>query len=63
VSRVARYVDGPLDGKALDVSAWSDEQVRTGSYEIVDGWADRADYEPDADGDPLVWHYRGPAPG
>lgn len=57
---VVRYVGGPLDGKTLDVTDWSPEEVRTGVYEIVDGWEDRADYEPDEDGDPLVWVYRGP---
>lgn len=58
--RVVRYVGGPLDGKELDVADWSDEDICTGVYEIVDGWEDRADYEPDPDGDPLVWRYRGP---
>lgn len=63
MTRIVRYVGGPLDGKELDASDWSDEEIRSGTYEIVDGWADRADYEPDDDGDPLVWKYRGPVPG
>lgn len=63
MSRVVRYVGGPLDGQELDATGWTDEQLRTGVYEIVDGWADRADYEPEPGGDPLLWHYRGPVPG
>lgn len=59
---VVRYVGGPLDGSELDVTGWSDESVRGGVYEIVDGWIDRADYSPDGDGDPLLWRYRGPVP-
>ncbi|WP_159012180.1 hypothetical protein [Streptomyces sp. NRRL F-5123] len=58
-----RYVDGPLDGAELDVTDWADEDVRGGVYQVVDGWEDRAAYEPDEDGDPLVWRYRGPVPG
>lgn len=61
--RIVRYVGGPLDGKDLDVTGWAEEDVRTGTYEIVDGWTARADYEPDPGGDPLVWRYRGPVPG
>jgi hypothetical protein len=61
--RVVRYVGGPLDGKTLDVSGWTDGQILTGSEEIVPGWDGRADYEPDAGGDPLVWQYRGPTSG
>lgn len=62
VTRVVRYVGGPLDGQVLDATGWTDEELATGSYEIVDGWTDRADYEPDPDGDLLVWRYRGPVP-
>ena len=62
-ARIVTYVGGPLDGETLDVSGWSEESVRQGVYQVVDGWADRADYEPDAGGDPLVWRYRGPVPG
>lgn len=58
-----RYVGGPLDGKTMDVSDWSAEAIRSGVYEIVDGWEDRADYCPDEDGDPLLWRYQGPVPG
>lgn len=60
--RVVRYVGGPLDGKTLEASDWSDEELATGTYEIVPGWTDRADYEPDEDGDPALWRYRGPVP-
>lgn len=60
--RIIRYVGGPLDGKTLDASGWTAEEIRGGGYEIVDGWTDRADYEPDSGGDPLVWRYRGPVP-
>jgi hypothetical protein len=63
VTRLVRYVGGPLDGKAMDVSGWSEEQVRGGVYEVVPGWEQRADYEPEPDGDPLVWQYRGIVPG
>lgn len=61
--RIVHYVGGPLDGERLDVSSWSDAEVRQGVYQIVDGWEDRADYAPDAGGDPLVWRYRGPVSG
>jgi len=61
--RIVRYVGGPLDGKRLDVSGWTAEEIRTGTYEVVDGWVDRADYEPAPGGDPLVWVYRGPVAG
>lgn len=63
MSRVVTYVGGPLDGERLDVSSWSEESVRQGVYQVVDGWADRADYAPDPEGDPLVWWYRGPVSG
>lgn len=62
MSGTVRYVGGPLDGKQLAVGGWSDEEIATGTYEVVPGWVDRADYEPDEGGDPLVWHYRGPVP-
>lgn len=60
MTRTVTYMGGPLDGQALDVSGWSEESVRGGVYQVVDGWEDRADYEPDEGGDPLVWRYRGP---
>jgi hypothetical protein len=63
VTRIVRYLGGPLDGQELDVSGWADEDVRTGTYQVVDGWVDRADYSPDEGGDPLLWHYRGLVPG
>lgn len=59
---VVRYIGGPLDGQGLDATDWTDDTIRTGTYEIVDGWTDRAAYDPDPDGDPLRWHYRGPIP-
>jgi hypothetical protein len=62
-ARLVRYVGGPLDGQELDATDWTDEEIRTGSYEIVDGWVLRADYEPDPGGDPLIWRYRGAVPG
>jgi hypothetical protein len=60
MDRVVRYVGGPLDGLELDASMWSDDEIRGGSFEVVDGWEDRAVYEPDPAGDPLVWKYGGP---
>jgi hypothetical protein len=63
MTRMVRYVGGPLDGQTLDVTGWSDESVRSGVYQIVEGWEDRADYSPDEGGDPLLWRYRGPVPG
>jgi hypothetical protein len=63
VTSIVRYVGGPLDGKTLDVSDWAAEEIHAGVYEVVDGWADRADYEPEPGGDPLVWVYRGVVPG
>jgi hypothetical protein len=60
VTRTVRYVGGPLDGKELDVTDQSDEDLAGGGYEIVPGWGpERADYAPDP-GEPLVWRYRGP---
>lgn len=61
--RVVRYVGGPLDGAELDVADWTPEEIRTGAYQVVDGWTDRADYEPEPGGDPTLWHYRGQVPG
>lgn len=60
-TRIIRYV-GPLDGQTLDADEllMSDADLRTDTYEIVDGWEQRAHYEPDEDGDPLVWRCRGP---
>ena len=58
-----RYVGGPLDGQTMDAAGWTEEELRTGSYQIVDGWTCRADYEPDPGGDPLLWRYRGEVPG
>lgn len=58
--KTVQYLGGPLDGKTMDVSAWPLEQIRTGVYEIVPGWEDRADYCPDEGCDPLIWRYRGP---
>lgn len=63
MANVVRYVGGPLDGKQLDVAGWTPEEIRTGVYEVVDGWSDRAGYEPEPGGDPLLWRYRGPFPG
>ncbi|WNI15589.1 hypothetical protein [Actinacidiphila sp. ITFR-21] len=63
MSRIVRYVGGPLDGQEMDVAAWPEDSVRRGVYQVVDGWADRADYEPEPGGDPLLWLYRGPVPG
>lgn len=60
MAETIRYVGGPLDGKTLDADGWSDEEISTGVYEIVPGWEQRAAYDPDPDGDPLLWHYRGP---
>lgn len=61
--RLVRYVGGPLDGQEMDVFGWSEEAVRRGVYQIVEGWEDRVDYSPAEGGDPLIWHYRGPVPG
>lgn len=58
--RIVRYVGGPLDGKEVDASDWPDAELAGGGYEIVPGWdGERADYEPDPGGDPLVWRYCG----
>lgn len=61
--RTVTYLGGPLDGQQMDVTEWTEESIRQGVHQIVDGWADRADYEPEPGGDPLVWRYRGPVPG
>lgn len=61
--RTVTYLGGPLDGQEMDVTGWTDEAVRGGVYQIVDGWEDRAGYSPDPGGDPLIWKYRGPVPG
>lgn len=58
-----RYVGGPLDGAELDVTGWDEEAVRSGTYEVVDGWADRADYEPEPGGDRWCGRTAGPWPG
>lgn len=60
--RTVQYIGGPLAGQILDVSDWTDDEIRTGVYQVVRGWVDRADYEPDPGGDPLLWRYRGPVP-
>lgn len=60
MTRIVQYLGGPLDGQTMDVTDWSEESVRQGVYQIVDGWVDRADYSPDEGADPLVWRYRGP---
>lgn len=60
--RIARFAGGPLDGHEVDVTGWSESDVATGVLHVVDGWELRADYEPDAAGDPLLWLYRGPHP-
>ncbi|MGW5352173.1 hypothetical protein ACWERV_16890 [Streptomyces sp. NPDC004031] len=62
MTRLVRYVGGPLDGQEMDVSDWADEDIEGGVYQVVDGWEDRADYSPDEGEDPLLWHYRGPVP-
>lgn len=60
--RTVHYLGGPLDGETFDASDWTDDDLRQGVYRVVDGWADRAAYDPEPDGDPLIWHYRGPVP-
>lgn len=47
---------GPLDGDVLPNQPLDDDP---GAYMIVPGWTARAVYEPDPDGDPAVWRYRG----
>ncbi|MEC3994032.1 hypothetical protein VSR01_10925 [Actinacidiphila sp. DG2A-62] len=61
-ARIVQYRGGPLDGQEMDASDWTDDHLRTGVYQIVDGWEDRAEYSPDPDGNLLVWHYRGAVP-
>jgi hypothetical protein len=56
--RLVQLVGGPLYGEELDLD--DSEEPGGGAYMIVDGWAERADYEPRDGGDPLIWHYRGP---
>lgn len=63
MTRIVRYVGGPLDGLEIDVTDLPGFDVTGGAHQVVDGWADRADYEPDQNGDPLLWLYRGPVPG
>lgn len=63
MTRIVRYVGGPLDGAEVDVTGWAETEIRGGIYEVVDGWEARADYAPDPGGDPLLWLYRGPVPG
>lgn len=60
--RTVCFVGGPLDGHELDVSTWTEEEISTGVYHVVEGWEDRADYAPGTGGDQLLWHYRGPVP-
>jgi hypothetical protein len=62
VARLVRYVGGPLDGETYDADemGWDEDMVRGGTYQIVDGWALRAHYEPEPDSDPYRWVYRGP---
>lgn len=57
--RVVRYIGGPLDGREIDVTIWSETALRGGVYHLVNGRMERVMYDPDAGGDPLVWHYRG----
>lgn len=58
--RLARFIGGPLDGHQVDVTDWTEDAVRTGVLHVVDGWEERADYEPEPGGDPLRWLYQGP---
>jgi hypothetical protein len=55
-----RLIGGPLDGEELPADDFSDTETGGGAHMIVDGWEQRADYEPVDGGDPLIWHYRGP---
>ena len=59
---IVRYVGGPLDGEELDATGWDETQLRLGVYQLVEGWTDRAAYDPDPGGDPTLWRYRGPIP-
>lgn len=50
-----RLAGGPLDGGTIAV----DGDDEAGAYMVVPGWSRRAIYEPDPDGDPRVWLFRG----
>ncbi|WP_130798095.1 hypothetical protein [Streptomyces otsuchiensis] len=56
--RVLRYVGGPHD--ELEERLPPGEDPGDGGYLVVAGWEERAVYEPEPGGDPLLWHYRGP---
>jgi hypothetical protein len=47
---------GPLDGMTMDNQPVTDDP---GAYMIVPGELHRAIYDPEPDGPPDVWHYRG----
>ncbi|MFG2949731.1 hypothetical protein [Streptomyces adustus] len=58
--RVVRYPGAPLDGHEIDASALGETGMRgLVMYRLVDGWMEFAVYDPDPDGDPLVWHLPG----
>ena len=46
MTRIVRYFDGPLDGLEIDVTDMPGFDVSDGTYQVVDGWADRADVRP-----------------
>lgn len=58
-------VAGPLDGLLLDVTGWSEEQLRGGALLITEigayGPGGRADYNP-RPGDPDRWDWSGDVP-
>ncbi|ONK09415.1 hypothetical protein [Streptomyces sp. MP131-18] len=58
--RIVHLTGGPLDGLTMDATDWTDEEVAGGTYHVVHGWEERADYATEPGGDPFVWHYRGP---
>lgn len=58
---IVKYVGGPLNGSSfIAPTEWTEDDLRTGGYIVVDGWEHRADYEPKPGQDPAAWCYRGP---
>lgn len=54
---IVTLMGGPLDGMVLPNQPVTDDP---GAFMIVPGEVSRAIYDPDPDGPPDVWHYRGP---
>lgn len=63
---LVHLIGGPLDGQTIPVDGWTPEQRAGGAYLISPhgayGPGGRSDYEPDPDGDPTRWTWRGDVP-